>query len=189
MADKFKSARLIYRAIEDADEDFVHTIEANPEAHMNSTSSLHVPQSKKASKKHLEYLQNEALLAVIVCLPEAEKDEKPTPVGVLSLRGVSPKQRHHRASDISIDIAEAYQGKGYGTEAIEWVLKWGFQTAGLHRIGIEAFTYNPGALRLYERLGFTKEGTQRECLFHEGAWHGYVTFGMLEHEWRGRQFP
>ena len=94
---------------------------------------------------------------------------------------------HHRNSYIGIDVLRPFQGKGYGSEAIEWVLGYGFQFAGLHRIGIEAFSYNPGALRLYERLGFVPEGRRREEMWFNGAWHDIITFGMLEHEWRESQ--
>jgi len=111
----------------------------------------------------------------------------PVPIGSLYLTAPKPGEEHHRNSYISIDIIAPYQGQGYGSEAIEWVLDWGFRIAGLHRIGIENFSYNQGAKRLYERLGFTFEGSKRECLWFNGGWHDYMSFSILEQEWRARQ--
>lgn len=56
--------------------------------------------------------------------------------------------------------------------------------AGLHRIQIIAFSFNDGAMRLYERMGFREEGRQRESMWFNGGWHDTVTYGMLEQEWR-----
>ena len=61
---------------------------------------------------------------------------------------------------MGIQICREEQGKGYGSEAIKWVLEWGFLAAGLHRVTIGCFSFNEGARRLYERLGFVVEGGQ-----------------------------
>jgi RimJ/RimL family protein N-acetyltransferase len=62
----------------------------------------------------------------------------------------------------------------------------GIQVWGLHRVGISCFSYNPGAKRLYERLGFVYEGAKRESLWYDGGWHDKFTLSMLEDEWRER---
>lgn len=72
---------------------------------------------------------------------------------------------HHRFTEIGIDIAKPYQGKGYGSEAIEWILEWAFMAAGLHRVAIRCFAYNDGARRLCIRLGFKEESVVRERNF------------------------
>ena len=40
--------------------------------------------------------------------------------------------------------------------------------AGLHRVSVKVFEYNDGARRLYEKLGFTHEGTIRENWWYDG---------------------
>ena len=91
---------------------------------------------------------------------------------------------HHRHNEIAVNIARTYQGQGYGSEAIQWILQWGFRHGGLHRIEIAASSYNTGAVRLYERLGFTVEGRKREHFWHDGKFHDLIELSMLEHEWR-----
>ncbi|KAM0805902.1 acyl-CoA N-acyltransferase [Usnea florida] len=107
------------------------------------------------------------------------------PIGQIHLHP-PPSESHHRKASLSINILPAHQNHGYGTEALQWVLQWGFQTAGLHRVELFCFEWNEGARRLYERVGFRLEGRRREALWFEGRWWDLLEFGLLEGEWRGR---
>ncbi|KAI4151820.1 MAG: hypothetical protein LQ340_003264 [Diploschistes diacapsis] len=93
---------------------------------------------------------------------------------------------HHRSADVAIDIAPKYQNRGYGSEAIRWILEWGFMHAGLHRIGIRVLGWNEGALRLYQRLGFVLESRERQAWWSRGRWWDDLGLGMLEEEWKER---
>lgn len=207
----FKSERLIYRAIEDTDEDldFIHSISLDAEGFANGMDQALVPPNKDATKRWRQRLES-AIIAVIVCLPPAPsgpepaadtaKDEAqqpgskkaaaagPTPIGLISLSGAtSMRTAQHRNANVGIDILPPYQRKGYGSEAIRWVVAWGFREYGLHRIGIESFSHNEGAGRLYERLGFVPEQRKREALWFRGGWSDLLGFAMLEDEWRERE--
>ena len=194
MRNPFRSSRLIYRAIESPEDDaFFHSISQDPQAFANSNPALLKPVSKKASEESRKDYAEKSLLGVLICLPtpststEDSSSSEAIPIGSISLTGHRSGQEHHRRSNIGVNVIAAYQGQGYGSEAIEWALSWGFLCAGLHRIGIGCFSYNEGARRLYERLGFTLEGRMRESLWHDGGWHDIIEFSMLEHEWRERQ--
>lgn len=203
----FKSERLIYRAIEDSDEDldFIHSISLDAEGFANGMDLALVPQNKDATRRWKQRLET-AIIAVIVCLPppsgpepaagagakdEAQPSKKaagPTPIGLISLSGsTSMRTAQHRNANVGIDILPPYQRRGYGSEAIRWVVGWGFQDYGLHRIGIESFSHNEGAGRLYERLGFVPEQRKREALWFRGGWSDLLGFAMLEDEWRERE--
>lgn len=45
-------------------------------------------------------------------------------------------------------------------------------------------SWNEGAVRLYERLGFVHEGRRRDFFWHDGKYHDSVEMSMLEQEWR-----
>lgn len=197
----FKSERLIYRAIEDNDEDldFVHSITLDAEGFANSNNLALAPQNKEATKKWKQHLDG-CTIAAIVCLPppsgpdpaadtvDNKAEARPTPIGLISLSGASGlRTAQHRNANISIDVLPAYQRRGYGSEAIRWVVEWGFQAYGLHRIGIESFSHSEGAGKLYERLGFVPEQRKREALWFRGGWSDVLGFAMLEDEWRERQ--
>ncbi|KAI1641578.1 acyl-CoA N-acyltransferase [Daldinia loculata] len=171
--DPFHSERLVYRAVNDEPPDiaFIHSIRRDAEAQSGSSYALLRPESTKASTEFKNHIEK-CLLGAIICLLVtrlAEKDEETLPIGIICLKANPPSHAHHRSSDISIDIAKEYRGRGYGGEAIRWALWYGFQMAGLHRISIGTFSFNTGAMRLYERLGFTSEGKHRETMWFNGG--------------------
>ncbi|KAG9233642.1 acyl-CoA N-acyltransferase [Amylocarpus encephaloides] len=181
----FRSPRLTYRAIEDTPSDVAlfHTIQSDVLSLANSSSDLLRPQTHTASLQHKNFVAHKTLLGVVICLSNPEA----TPIGSLYLTAPEPGGEQHRNSYVSIDVLEGYRGKGYGSEAIEWVLDWGFRIAGLHRVGIEAYSWNEGARRMYERLGFVYEGCKREVVWFHGGWGDFLSWSMLESEWRERR--
>lgn len=113
------------------------------------------------------------------------RSEWGTAIGEIHLSRLAPNTAHHRHTEIGITILPAYQGRGYGREAIEWALDYAFRRAGLHRVRIRAYGWNVGALRLYEKIGFKVEGREREAFWNDGRWWDGVDMGMLEGEWWG----
>lgn len=184
MAHLFVSKRLIYRAVEPEDDSFLTLLQTDYTAAINSSWNLPRPESKQTVESFRKNLTDVALLAVLICLPSTDKNSKPIPIGQLHFAPTKPSMAHHRNTEVGIDILASYRGQGYGSEAIEWALRWAFKSAGFHRIGIESFSYNEAANRLYQKLGFVEEGRKRECLWYDGGWHDELHLGMLEHEWR-----
>lgn len=148
----------------------------------NSNATIARPQSRKDARRYILYLE-EALLGVVICRPATEAYGKPIPIGAIALKSVPAGMMQHRCTEIGINIMAAHQDQGYGSEAINWILGWAFETAGMHRVGIQHFEYNADAGRLYQRLGFKPEGLVREELWHKGRWWNGVQMGMLDREW------
>ena len=137
MADSFRSARLIYRAVESPDDDILfQKIQADPLTFQNSNAKLKRPQSRKDAAEYQRVVAEDVLLGVVICIPPSDPQSKPTPIGTVFLKTVA--FFHHRFTELGIDILSEYQGKGYGTEAIEWIVDWAFDVAGMHRINIRA---------------------------------------------------
>lgn len=108
-------------------------------------------------------------------------------IGTVSITQV---EWNHQCAWISIGIGDAEaRGRGYGGEALRLALDLAFDELGLHRISLSVFAYNSAAIRLYERLGWTREGTFREYLLRDGQRHDMILYGMLAPEWRERQHP
>jgi len=88
---------------------------------------------------------------------------------------------------LSIGIGEAEaRGKGYGYDAMRLALNFAFNELNLHRIQLTVFSYNAAALALYNKLGFTHEGTYREFLRRDGQRHDMLLYGLLRDEWTTR---
>ncbi|WYZ43567.1 hypothetical protein EsH8_VII_000003 [Colletotrichum jinshuiense] len=192
----FRSERLIYRAVEndEADRVFLHTQLANDPAIIAlSEPMLLRPRSIKHSEWMAEQLAK-SILAVMICLPHerscgegADKgeDEPPKPIGfmVLGWGGSSSNVAHHRSVDLGIALAAQYQGKGYGTETINWALDWTFRFGNYHRVTLCTVSYNKSAQHLYNKLGFVEEGRSRESHWFDRKWHDTISYGMLDREW------
>ena len=66
------------------------------------------------------------------------------------------------------------------SEVLPALLRFGFAEMGLHRIEADADPRNERSIRSLERLGFVREGYQRERYFVNGEWQDSVLFGLLE---------
>lgn len=79
--------------------------------------------------------------------------------------------------------------RGLGTAATRLAVGHAFDGLGLHRVQLEVYAFNPRARRVYEKVGFVLEGTQREALLFDGQWVDLHLMGMLEQDWRAVPSP
>jgi RimJ/RimL family protein N-acetyltransferase len=108
-------------------------------------------------------------------------------IGYLELDGI---QRLHGVCGLGIGIgAPEHRGRGYGAEAVRLALNFAFDELNMHRVQLTVFSYNKPAAALYERLGFRREGTFRECLQRDGQRHDMFLYGLLRREWAERRTP
>jgi RimJ/RimL family protein N-acetyltransferase len=93
-----------------------------------------------------------------------------------------------RTAWVGIAIGEAeYRGKGYGTEAMNLLLKFAFRALNLHRVNLNVFDFNKRAIRSYEKSGFHYEGTSRECIYKEDQRWDVLNMGILQRDWEALQ--
>ncbi len=106
-------------------------------------------------------------------------------IGLLELDGI---MWTHGTTFISIAIGAAdNRGKGYGRDALQLGLDYAFRELNLHRVCLTVFNYNEGAVRLYESLGFVREGVYREHLQRDGRRYDMLLYGLLRREWESRK--
>ena len=103
-------------------------------------------------------------------------------VGFISLSGIKVKNRNGVIGLAVMDPASRRQG--YAHEAMQLLLAFAFDHIGLHKVRLSVHGYNTAAIKLYEKLGFILEGTNRESVFHEGRWYPQYDYGLLQKEWR-----
>lgn len=106
-------------------------------------------------------------------------------VGFISLNDVLFK---NRSGELGIGIpAPENRGRGFGQEAIQLMLGYAFDHLGLHKVNLVVHSDNNGAIRLYEKLGFVKEGINRESFFDKGKFLDQICYGLLDREWRANK--
>lgn len=105
-------------------------------------------------------------------------------VGSCSLRNI---QSVNRSAELQIRIGESFgRGRGLGTEAIELLLRHGFEDLNLHRIYLHVFGTNTAAIRVYEKCGFRNECVQREAVYVDDRYVDVHMMAILRPEYRSR---
>lgn len=90
-----------------------------------------------------------------------------------------------RSAEVGIFIGDKkYWNKGYGSEAMQLILQFGFNRLNLNRIYLQVFETNPRAIRAYEKCGFVLEGRLRQDMFLDGRYIDVFIMSILRDEWK-----
>jgi RimJ/RimL family protein N-acetyltransferase len=104
-------------------------------------------------------------------------------IGHIELGNIDHKSESARISRVLVGDP-SYRGKGIGTLIVKRVLEIGFEEMGLHRMDLVVFDFNTPAIKLYEKLGFVREGRLREIRKMGNEYWSLYQMSMLEDEWR-----
>lgn len=87
-------------------------------------------------------------------------------------------------AELTCYVAPDSQGQGFATEACQLAIEYGFDYLPITKITARIFESNRASRHLVEKLGFTREGTLRNHVFHDGQELDLECYGLLEQEWR-----
>jgi len=91
-----------------------------------------------------------------------------------------------RSAVLGIFIGDSeYRSKGYGAEAINLILEYGFKYLNLHSIRLELLSINERAHKCYLKCGFKDTGRSREEVFLNGKYYDKLHMDILEYEFEG----
>jgi RimJ/RimL family protein N-acetyltransferase len=89
-----------------------------------------------------------------------------------------------RDSFVGIGIGErSFWGQGFGTDAMNLILRYAFTELNLRRVTLTVFEFNGRAIRSYEKAGFRLEGRERQVMQREGRRWDIFYMGVLREEW------
>lgn len=92
----------------------------------------------------------------------------------------------NRSSVLGIFIGdEDFRGNGYGTEAINLLLEYGFKYLNLHSIKLDLLAINERAHKCYLKCGFKDTGCSRDAIFLNGKYYDELHMDILESEFEG----
>lgn len=144
------------------------------EGHVTDTIAWDGPDSLDQLKqgmamRALQVLSGEKHYFTIV---EAESDG---PIGTCDIRLETPDASR---ANVGLWIGEPFQGKGYGTQVIEALVRYGFGRLGLDRIEADVFVGNWASRRIFEKNGFALERTEAAALVKRGQPVDEWMFGL-----------
>jgi RimJ/RimL family protein N-acetyltransferase len=111
-----------------------------------------------------------------ICLLGEERS-----IGTVFLRDVD---KVNGSGTVGIFLGDRrYLGQGYGTDALNALVDFGFGELRLERIELEVFDYNARAMRSYAKAGFQTDAVLRHARFHRGAHHDVHLMSILRDDW------
>ena len=100
------------------------------------------------------------------------------------------KDRAHFRIQLGCMFAPHAWGKGYATEAMKEVIRYGFEDFPqfkIHRMEADTDPRNASAIKLLENIGFRKEGLLLDYYFERGRFVDKLFFGLLRSDWEKKQ--
>lgn len=108
--------------------------------------------------------------------------ENDTLIGFVALFSI---EWNNQCGKMAIGIGDPnFRGKGYGTDALRLILRYGFCELNLHRIGLDVISYNQRAIHAYQKVGFQVEGTLRESVLRDGQKYDRILMSILRSEYQ-----
>lgn len=103
------------------------------------------------------------------------------PCGTIGLLNID---RKNSKAEYYIAMGETYlKGKGVSTQASKLILEYGFRELGLNRIYLFTEVENILAQRLFEKVGFVKEGRIRLDITSHGRFVDRYVYGIVRSEY------
>ncbi len=106
-------------------------------------------------------------------------------VGTIGFYNLTDKHR----GVLAYALIPEYWNKGYVSEALEQILRFGFQDLELMRIDAEIRPGNIPSEQVLLKYGFTHEGLLRQWVLWNGEYQDMNMYALLAEEWISYKFP
>ena len=105
--------------------------------------------------------------------------------GILGLVTLAGIDHLRQSATLHIMIGSSRdRGKGMGTFAVLSMLRHAFYDLNLRRVELSVLATNAAAIGLYQKCGFTREGTRRQACYKQGEFVDMYEYGILRGEER-----
>lgn len=106
------------------------------------------------------------------------------PIGIIRLMSCD---HIHGTATLGLFIGEkTHWNQGYGKEAINLILDYGFTILNLHNIMLYVYDFNTHAVELYKKLGFKEMGRRREAVRVGGKAYDNIYMDLLSSEFESK---
>ena len=176
---RIETERLILRGPTEQDADDLYRYAVDPDVGPRAGWKPHENREESLSLIRV-FIENDNVFAL-----EQKSDNRM--IGTLGL--------HHdkcrtlpNVRAIGYALAKDCWGKGYMSEAVKRVLRFGFEEMDLVLISISHYTFNDRSRRVIEKCCFVYEGTLRQTfLRYDGAVFDEAFYSLTKDEWLKQQ--
>lgn len=111
------------------------------------------------------------------------KEEKKI-IGMMSLLHVDYENKN---AEVGYWVGKRYWRQGYGKEALDLILDFGFKRLKLARIYARVMHPNKASAKLLEKSGFEYEGRMRKTTLRKGRWMDDLRYAMLKEDYKRKK--
>ncbi len=180
----FETERLVVKPHTMANLTAFNRWENDPELLYYNDEPPHIPQTLEDTRRYLERISEvDEDGRIIHFAIHLARDDRFIGYGMVALI-----DRVNQRCQLGITIGEPEDwGRGYAREALVPVIDYCFRQLGLHRVAAGVYAFNERSRRLFERLGFSREGVARESVAKRGRFEDEYLYSLLRAEWEARR--
>ncbi|MFT3754214.1 MAG: GNAT family protein [Paludibacter sp.] len=104
----------------------------------------------------------------------------------VGLAGLKDTDFDNMKTEIGYWLSESYQHKGIITRSCQKLIEYAFEELKMNRIQLKAATGNIKSQAVAGRLGFIREGIERDGELHSRGFVDLVVFALLKRDWLTR---
>jgi ribosomal-protein-alanine N-acetyltransferase len=177
------------------DKDLFHSLEGKytyfKPVTIDDTEAMHVFTSDKETKKYIGWRLMNTIDETRAHVEELIRREEAgthlyasivvksteTVIGTAMLFNFDKESNQ---AEIGYVLNKEYWNKGYGSECVELVSGFAFESLKLHKIHASVVSANIGSARILEKNGYELEGRLKDHFFIDGNYHDDLLFGKFE---------
>lgn len=169
--------KVILRPLEKEDKDQIHKFRNDGEI-THLLGGFSVGYSRQAIEEKIENWGN-SHNTIMWAVAEKETNKCIGHIGLYDIDYVS------RRAEIGMLIGEKqYWGQGIGLGITETVTDFAFKQLNIHSVQAKVLETNLASLRVFNKLGFKKDGKIRDFQFRNGDFISAVLLSILDKEWK-----
>ena len=141
------------------------------------------PTSVEGFKRFIAWTPRMRAFGSYACFAVTVGDSD-TAIGIFQLRELEPG---FATAEWGFAIGSAFWGTGVFADSAELLVRFAFETVGVHRLEARASVKNGrgnGALR---KMGAVEEGVLRRSFLKNGEYHDQMLWSILDEDWAGAQ--
>lgn len=168
-----KGENIYLRALEPLDLEFLYELENNSE--IWEISGTVTPYSKQVLRIYLENAHRDIYDVKQLRLCICENSNKL--IGLIDLFDFDPKNQ--RAGLGIVVLQSDDRNKGVGSEAIQLLSTYAFETLNLHQLYANVASDNETSLHLFKKMGFEEVGVKKDWIFSLGNYKNEILFQKI----------
>jgi RimJ/RimL family protein N-acetyltransferase len=171
-----KGKKVILRAVERKDLEFLHKWGNNPELQY-TMGNVYFPSSRDFHERWYEKIQGDSLNQRLAI-------EAPD-VGFIGLSSlIDIDWKNNRAWHGIMLGDKDTRGKGYGFDAVMATMRYAFDEMHLERLDGQMIEYNTHSIDFYcDKLGWKKEGVARNWFYSKGTYWDKIMVGITRQDY------